>query len=146
MVSLPVTPSIVKPTLQTPFYIDFDWWGKSERNWKVILISYLSPEHQQALAEMGELESFDVIDPKTAEVRQVDALQYLLMTHYAKRPEFLTESSSLVEEIFRLLLANGNTPMSPLEMAEKINRPPQLILQILSGRQFYRGVRPYVRH
>ena len=144
--ALPGTHSIVKPIIQTPFYIDFNWWSQSEHNWKVILTSYLSPEHQQALAEMGQDETFDLIDPKTAEVRQVEALQYLLMTHYANRSEFITESSSLVESIFRLLLANGNRPMTPEEMTEKLGRSPQLILQILAGKQIYRGLRPYVPH
>lgn len=109
-------------------------------------MSYLSPEHQQVLAEMGKDETFDVIDPKTAEVRQVEALQYILMTHYANRVEFITECSSLVESLFRLLLANGNRPMTPEEMAGKLGRSPQLILQILAGKQIYRGLRPYVPH
>lgn len=144
--SLPGTYSIVKPTLQTPFYIDFNWWRQSEHNWKVILISYLSAEHQQTLAGMGQDETFDVIDPKTAEVKQVEALQYLIMTHYANRAEFITESSSLVESIFRLLLANGNHPMNPEEMAVKLGRSPQLILKILAGKQIFRGLRPYIPH
>ena len=38
--------SLIKPTLQTPFHIDFDWWQKSERDWHVYLRSLLCSEHQ----------------------------------------------------------------------------------------------------
>lgn len=138
-------PSLVRPTLQTPYHIDFNWWQQNERSWRIHLLGYLSPEHQQAFrGENAEQQTFDVIDPETAEVRQVDGLQYLLMTHYAQRPGFITEVSSLVECIFRLFLATGNVPLTPTEMAERLNRPAETILRTLSGGQIYRGIRPFV--
>lgn len=138
-------PSLVRPTLQTPYHIDFNWWQQNERSWRIHLLGYLSSEHQQAFrGENGEEQVFDVIDPETAEVRQVDGLQYLLMTHYAQRSGFITEVSSLVECIFRLFLATGNTPLTPTEIAERLNRPADTILRTLSGGQIYRGIRPFV--
>ena len=29
--------SLVKPTVDTPFHIDFAWWKKNERDWHVYL-------------------------------------------------------------------------------------------------------------
>jgi hypothetical protein len=133
--------SLVKPTLKTPFHIDFDWWSQNERNWRIILFGYLSLEHQQALTSGSTDEVFDIIDPQTAEVKQVDALQHLLITHYAGKAGFLTESSSMVESIFRLFLANGNTPLTPIEIGERLQRQPVTILKVLTGGRIYRGLR-----
>lgn len=135
--------SLVKPTIYTPYHIDFDWWGQNERNWRVHLMEYLSDEHRTSISQSGSEENFDVIDAETAEVRQVDAIQHLLITHYANNDRFLTESSSLVESIFRIFLANGNAPLTAAEIAEKLHRSPEMILKVLSGARVYRGLRPY---
>ncbi len=134
--------SLVRPTVNTPFHIDYDWWRQNERNWRVHLMEYISDEHRETLRKSGLEEQFDLIDPNTAEVHQVDAIQYLLLTHYAQRDNFVTESSSLVETIFRLFLANGNTPLTAAEIGERLHRPAETILRVLSGARIYRGVRP----
>ena len=134
--------SIAKPTLQTPYHIDFNWWSQSENNWRILLMGYLSEEHQQAFKESSGEDLFDVVDPETAEVSRVDGLQYLLMAHYAQQEGFITANTPVVESIFRLLLANGNRPMTPAEIGEKLNRPPETILMVLSGIRVYRGLRP----
>lgn len=135
--------SLVKPTMNTPFHIDYDWWSKNERNWRIHLLEYLSEDQRNALKASGTNEEFDIIDPQTGEVRQVDAVQYFLIAQYAQQDNFVTESSSLVESIFRLFLANGNTPLTSVEIGERLHRPPETILRMLSGRRVYRGVRPY---
>lgn len=135
--------SLVKPTVNTPFHIDYEWWSQNERNWRVHLLEYLSEEHREALRTSGTDEEFDIVDPQTAEVRRVDAVQYLLITHYAREESFVTESSSLVETIFRLFLANGNAPLTAVDIGERLQRPPQTILRVLSGGRVYRGVRPF---
>jgi hypothetical protein len=134
--------SLVKPTLQTHFHIDFDWWAKNDRDWRVYLRSYLCPEHQAAFAEMDMDAQVDWVDPETAEVQQVDGLQHVLITHCAKELGFVTEQSAIVDGIFRLFLANGNTPLTPLELGERLGRPPVTILKLLSGTRVYKGLRP----
>ncbi len=42
-------PRLIKPTLNTQFHIDYDWWGRNEREWRVYLLSHLCPEHRAAL-------------------------------------------------------------------------------------------------
>ena len=134
--------SLIKPTIQTRFHIDFDWWGQSDRNWRVDLRSFLCPEHQIAFAESNGDEMVDWVDPETAEVQRVDGLHHILITHCAKEPDFITQRTTLVDSVFRIFLANGNTPLTPVELAEQLGRLPQTILTTLSSGRVYKGLRP----
>ncbi len=137
-------PSLVKPTVKTPYHIDFEWWKKSELNWRVLLMGYLSNEDQQIFEKMEDQDrQYDIIDANTGEVKRVDALQHLLISKYAQREGFISETTSLVEAVFRLFLASGNRPMTAEEIGEHLNRPPSLVLQMLSGRRIYQGIKPY---
>lgn len=134
--------SLVKPTLQTKFHVDFDWWSQNDRSWRVHMRGLLCPEHKEAFSNLNGNELVDWVDPETAEVQQVDGLQHVLITHCAQVEGFITEHTSLVEAVFRLFLANGNTPMTPVELAEQLRRRPEVILQTLSGLRVYKGLRP----
>ncbi len=134
--------SLVKPTLDTRFHIDFGWWSQSDRDWRVYLQSLLCPEHQQTFRDYQADDTVDFVDPETAEVQRVDGLQHVLITHCAKEPGFITDRTTMVDAIFRLFLANGNEPMTPQELAERLRRPPLTILKVLSSGQVYRGIRP----
>jgi hypothetical protein len=135
--------SIVKPSVDTPFHVDFNWWKKNERDWHVYLRTLLCSEHQEAFADVEEGQTIDWVDPATAEVKPVDGIQNVLMTHCARQPEFLTQQTALVEAVFRLFLTNGNAPMSSREMGERLNRSPETILRTLAGARVYKGIRPY---
>jgi hypothetical protein len=133
---------LVKPTVSTPFHIDFDWWQKNERDWHVYLRSLLCPEHQEAFANVEEGQMIDWVDPLTAEVKPVEGVQNTLMSHCVKQPDFLTEHTALVEAVFRLFLTNGNAPMSSEELGSRLNRPAMTILRTLAGARVYKGIRP----
>lgn len=135
--------SLVKPTVNTPFHIDFAWWKKNERDWHVYLRSLLCADHQEAFANTEEGETIDWVDPVTAEVKPVEGVQNALMTHCVKQPDFLTSQTALVEAVFRLFLTNGNAPMSSGELGARLNRPPETILRTLAGARVYKGIRPY---
>jgi hypothetical protein len=135
--------SLVKPTVDTPFHIDFAWWKKNERDWHVYLRSLLCPEHQDAFANVEEGETIDWVDPKTAEVKPVEGVQNALMTHCVKQPDFLTNQTALVEAVFRLFVSNGNIPLSSGELGAKLNRPPEIILRTLAGARVYKGIKPF---
>jgi len=135
--------SLVKPSVDTPFHIDFAWWKKNERDWHVYLRTLLCADHQEAFANVEEGETIDWVDPATAEVKPVEGVQNALMTHCVKQPDFLTSQTALVEAVFRLFLTNGNTPMSSGELGAKLNRPPGTILRTLAGPRVYKGIRPY---
>jgi len=134
--------SLVKPTTQTPFHIDFDWWKQQDKDWHVFLIGYLCPEHQSAFSNRVESSWIDWVDPDTAEVTSVDGLQHVLMTHCTRQPGFLTSNSSLVDSVFRVLLSNGNTPLTPVQLGELTSRPAETILRTLSSGVIYKGIRP----
>lgn len=134
--------SLVKPTINTPFHIDFQWWSRHERDWHIFLRSYLCPEHKEMFRDITEEKFVDWIDPETAEVKRVDELQFTLITHCAKEPFFITYQTTLVDSVFRLFLSSGNVPMSAIEIGEQLGRDANTILRTLSGARVYRGIRP----
>ena len=134
--------SLVKPQNTTPFKIDFDWWKKHDRDWRVYLRSFLCEEHQVMFENLDNDEIIDWVDEKTAEVTQVDALQHILITHCAKQEGFVSQKMSLVDSVFRILLSNGNRPITPEELGEILHRPATMILRTLSGIRVYKGIRP----
>ena len=144
--SLPTTivSRLVKPTLKTKFHIDFGWWERESSEFRVYLMSHLCPEHQAAFVSYEDGDLIDSVDPDTGEVQRIDGLQYLLRTHCAQQPGFLTARTTLVDAVFRVFIANGNRPLTPEELAEKINRPGQAntILRTLVGQRVYKGLRP----
>ena len=135
-------PSLLKPTVQTPFHIDFQWWKQNERDWHVFLRSLLCLEHQAAFANYEEGQLIDWIVPLTAEVKTVDGIEHALMSHCALQPDFVNERTALVEAVFRLFLVNGNSPMSAEDLSARLNRPADTILRTLAGPRVYRGLRP----
>jgi hypothetical protein len=134
--------SLVKPTMTTPFHIDFDWWQKNERDWHVYLRSLLCAEHQAAFASAEEGQMIDWVDPVTAEVKPVEGVQNTLMSHCVRQPDFLTGQTAMVEAVFRLFLTNGNVPMSSEELGSRLNRPAMTILRTLTAGRVYKGIRP----
>ena len=133
--------SLVKPTINTPFHIDFEWWQQNDREWRVHLRSCLPAEYQQAFSDVKD-EKVDWVDPETAEVQRVDGLQHALISYAASNEDFITQQTTLVEAIFRVLLANGNLALTPMELGERLNRPPAVILRTIAGIRVYKGIRP----
>lgn len=133
----------VKPTLDTKFHIDYEWWNREGRELRVYLLSHLQPEQRVFFAEHHETQEIDWIDPVTAEVQRVDALQRALK-EASQQPDFITAHTSLVDAVFRVFLANNNVPLTPRELAEQIGRPPMTILRTLAGGTVYKGIRPVV--
>jgi hypothetical protein len=148
-VTLPASPTanrLIKPTLKTKFHIDFDWWERESREFRVYLTSHLCVEHQAVMEAQTDTQIVDVVDPETGEVRREDGIQHALRTHCSTLPEFITSHTSLVDAVFRVFIANGNQPLSPEELADRIGRPgpgtANTILRTLSGARVYKGLRP----
>lgn len=131
----------IKPTLETKFHIDYEWWERDEQELRVYLLSHLAPEQRGYFQENQNTEEVDWIDPVTAEVRKVDALQRALK-EASQREDFITPRTSLVDAVFRVFLANQNTPLTPNELGERIGRQPMTILRTLAGSNVYKGIRP----
>jgi hypothetical protein len=139
---------LIKPTLKTPFHIDYGWWERESRELRIYLRSHLCAEHQGKYENVEDTGLVDWVDPETAEVQQLDGLQLALRDHCSRLPNYIEAHTSLVDAIFRVFLANGNTPLNPAQIAERIGRPhqAQTILRTLAGGRVYKGLRPYLEN
>ena len=137
------TQLLVRPSLDTRFHIDFEWWERANQDWMVDLRSHLCPEHQVLFADLSNDAKVDHVDPETAEVVRVSGIQHVLITHCSLQPDFVTPHTSLINALLRTFLATGNTPQTPRELGQRIGRPPEMILRTLSGPRVYKGIRPY---
>jgi len=133
----------VKPTLETKFHIDYDWWNHEERDLRTYLLSHLAPEKRDLFRDYRGAEEVDWIDPQTAEVKKVDALLRAIR-EASQSEDFITPHTSLVDAVFRVFLANDNTPLTPTELGERIGRPPMTILRTIAGAHVYKGIRPII--
>lgn len=129
-----------RPTADTKFYVDFDWWKESEMDLKTYLYQRLPISDLSSLeTNTGEV---DLVDPETGEVRRVDGFEYSLQTFFSQLPDDFVSRTSVVDAVFCVLLANGNRPMTIRELAKAVNRPPNVLLKTLAGSQIYQGIRP----
>jgi len=136
--------SLIKPNINTPFHLDFEWWKGMDRNWRVDLRELLCFDHKEAFNSFPEDQMIDWVDPETAEVKSMDGLQYMITNHCALQDEFLNKHTTLVDAVFRTFLSNGNTPMSAGELGKYLGRPGEIILKTLGGPRVYKGIRPYI--
>lgn len=140
-----VAPRItIRPTLETRYHIDYDWWDKADRDLDVYLRSHLCADHQEAFTQIDASAMVDSVHPETAEVARVVGIQHTLISHCALQPDYLTPQTTLINAVFRIFLANGNMPLTTVELGERLDRPPQMILRTLSGSRVYKGIRPYI--
>ncbi len=135
---------ILRPTLDTKFHIDYEWWDREDRDLEVYLRSHLCAEHQETFANLDASALVDNVDPDTAEVTRVPGIQNVLITHCAQQPNYITRQTSLVNAVFRIFLANGNSPLTAREIAERLGRQPNLVLRTFSSPRVYKGIRPYI--
>ena len=129
-----------RPTVETKFHIDYEWWDSSNLDLKTYVYSRLELGDDSAL-DSG-IDQVDLVDPNTAEVRQVDGFQYALQTYFSQMSDDFTTQTSLVDAIFYTLLANANRPMTARELAERVKRDPETVLKTISGPHIYQGIRP----
>jgi hypothetical protein len=138
--------NLVRPTLETRYHIDYDWWARSKGDLELYMAQHLCAAHRVELSgNPGSDIRHEWIDPKTGQILQVDNLQYVLLTHCSLQPDYISERATLVDAVFRAFLAGGNRPMTPVELSERIGRPAETILRTLSGDEIYRGLRPYTK-
>lgn len=145
MVTLPPNPVLtgfIKPTLDTPFHIDFLWWQKQGLDFNVELLSHLCAEHRAAYSGQALNEKIDWIDWTTGEVKQVEGLHYVISRHCSKQPGYVRETSTLLAAVFRVFLTNENQPQTARQLALQVSYPDTQILRVLAGRQVNKGLRP----
>ena len=135
-------PGLVKPTLDTPFHIDFAWWERQKLDIAVEVRAHLCDAHRDVYSGHTDVEKIDWIDEHTGEVTQVDGLEHVLRVHCSKQPGYISDRLNTVEALVRAFLANGNRPLTSRQLGEIIGRPAERILRMLSGLRVYKGIRP----
>jgi hypothetical protein len=131
------------PTVETKFHIDLDWWQQQRRDFRLELLNHLCADCKASFGSHRDTELVDWVDPETAEVKRVDGLWHSLRVCCSNRPEFLSPQTSLATAIFRLFLANGNEPLTPIEIWQRLGRrDPETILRLLVNGRSYYGVLP----
>lgn len=133
--------ALIKPTLDTLFHIDYSWWDRNEEDLRTYLLSHLPAEQRDRISQSAENQIVDYIDPETGEVFQLDEIG-LALQEAAKAPDFINPHTSVIDNIFRVFLGNGNAALSSNQLEERIGRPASLILKTLSGGRIYKGIRP----
>jgi hypothetical protein len=135
----------VRPTVETEFHIDSSWWDEKGRNFRVHLLSHLCSECQDKFRDYQEAELIDWVDDDTGEVTRVDGLWHSLRTCCSFKPEYIDEHTPLATAVFRVFLANGNEPLSPVELEDKLHRPAETILRTIGGLRIYHGIKPVIK-
>ncbi len=135
-------PTLVKPTHTTPFHVDYEWWKRKNLRIGVELRIHLCEEHRVIFDEHFDTEKIDWVNAKTGEVTQVDGLQHVLQIHCSKQPDYIGRNLPLIDAIFRVFLANGNTPLTCQELSNIVGQPAEKVLRTLAGRRIYKGIRP----
>ena len=135
--------SLTKPSVDSRFHLDLEWWEAQGRNLRIELLSHLCRECMDGFASYLNSEMVDWVDPEIGEVRRVDGLWHSLQSCCCQKGSFLSADTSLATAIFRLFVANGNQPLSAVEIWQRLaRRDPGTILRLLvKGRPYY-GVRP----
>ncbi|HEX9116100.1 MAG TPA: hypothetical protein VGA61_08535 [Anaerolineae bacterium] len=132
-----------RPSLETKFHIDHEWWRQSGKDMRVAVRGQLCTDCQARFPDHRNTESVDWVDPDTAEVVQADALLQCLRSECANKPDFISRSNPLITNVFRLFLLNGNQSLTPRQLHEQIPwQEPETILRTLAGPQVYMGIRP----
>lgn len=136
-----LSPSVLKrATPDTRFYIDYDWWDKSDLDLKTYLTTRLAIDQEVSLE--SETDEVDLVDADTGEVTRVDGFQYVIQAYFSQLPEDFVTRTSLVDAVFIVLLANANKPMTAAEIGQKVKRSPDTIIKTMGGPKIYQGVRP----
>jgi hypothetical protein len=133
---------IVKPTLDTKFHIDYDWWQRGEEDLQPYMLTHLPPDKRDYFANNDSTKIVDYIHPDTGEVFRLDELG-LAIQEAARQTDFINPQTSLIDSVFRVFLANGNLPRTPRELANDTGRSADVILKTLGGIKVYKGIRPY---
>lgn len=136
----------IKPTLKTKYHIDFNWWQQPGKNFRRYLMGHADESVKALVAENPDVQIMDWVDPETGEVFLVDQLWYIIQTECASQTDFFPETLALTESIFRLFIANDNTPLTSVEMEIALvgKKNARTILRTIGGKRVYEGIRPVV--
>jgi hypothetical protein len=138
-------PKLVRPDENTRFRVDYAWWAERGRDVRVLIREQLCPECSARFEGYKDNQDIDWVDPSTGEVTVVDGLRYSLRECCSRKEDYVTRTTPLATAVFRVLVADGDTPLSAAEIQERIGKSdPKTLLRILLGQEMrtHYGVRP----
>lgn len=134
---------IARPDVKTQFHIEPGWFEQNGRDLRSEMHDALCDECRAIYSTPADARPVDRIHPQTAQVSKVDALWECIADHCGLRPSFITPATPLTTAIFRALLANGNNPLTPEELYQRVKKSnPQGILRLLMGGEIENGIVP----
>lgn len=141
MSDLPRPAALAKANQDTRFHIDYSWWDNPVQL-RLYLLSHIQDEDErERLSDAEEGHIVDYVHPETAEVFRYDELQ-LALQKAAQDETFINPQTSMVDNIFRVFLRNGNQPRSPRELEAEVGKSAAVILKTIGGPRVYKGIRP----
>ncbi len=119
--------------INTKFHIDLDYWKSQGRDFREQLWDEFCDDCKR-LYSLEEPREVDRVDPMTGQVARVDGLWECIMDQCGREPGYIGPKMPMTRAILRIMLANGNKPISAVELHKRIGRGnPQMILKELLG-------------
>lgn len=140
MTGLPRPGGLSATNMDTRFHIDYGWWEKQQGELRNYLLTHISDlQLRDQLKQTSSDKTHDFVDPETGEVFPLNALELALKRESLKE-DFINQHVSLVDNVFRVFIANGNTPLSPRELEPIVGKPASLIHKTIGGTTIYKGI------
>ena len=137
---------VLRPTSDTPFHVDWGWFERNNLNAESFVRNQLCYSCHQKFADGYPVEEVDYVHPETGEVTRMDSLRESILAHCQFEPSYLNEDTPIAQAILRLFLANGNQPLTPKAMAQRLGRhDTQGIVRLLTASGVQNGVVPVKR-
>ena len=133
-----------RATEDTKFHIDFSWFDEQGQDVNVLIWKCLNDAQRERIGDMRDGEVIDFIDPQTGEVELANGVLQLIRNENAKDPTFISTKTPVFEAAFRIFLINNNSPLTAKELAARIGRKSQDVLNQIGGRVVYNGIRAIV--
>lgn len=131
-----------RPTSDTPFHVDWSWFERNNLDAQSVIRNQLTESCRHRL-EGREVTEVDHIDPATGEVFRLDTLREAILAECQWEADYISEDLPLAQAILRLFLATNNQPLTPVELAHRLNRhDPDTILRVLTAKGVDNGIVP----
>lgn len=141
MAGIPRSGALAKTSQDTQFHIDYDWWENTAQL-RSYLLSHIPDEtDRERISQSDEGKMVDFVHPETGEVFRSDELN-LALQQAAQDPDFISPHASMVDNIFRVFLKNGNKPLTPRELESIVGKSASVIVKTIGGTKIYNGIRP----
>ena len=124
---------VITEEVSPRWFLDFDWYQQNNRSLLALTQHCLCRNHQE---QVGTGKSEVSISDLMATIRDC----------CSQEPEFITTRLPILENVFRLILANGNKPLDLEELGNQLRErlggdtyrtSPEMLSRLLSNDRYY---------